>query len=168
MVGIGTNRSVATHYIALPFTDHWALLFAQNDLITWLLDMAPAENRNVEDITVKLMLINFAAIHTTSLVRTDLVLVVPSSFVLGAYAPNADGGKTAGVCLPWSHSNPHRIDTVQCALRPSSTARVHQAFEGGNGSGHQGSRVYKGCHGSHEEDRQLFQGVQQDGRSRSW
>lgn len=38
-----------------------------NDLITWLLDMAPAENRNVEDITVKLMLINFAAIHTTSM-----------------------------------------------------------------------------------------------------
>lgn len=42
-----------------------------NDLITWLLDMAPAENRNVEDITVKLMLINFAAIHTTSLTLSN-------------------------------------------------------------------------------------------------
>jgi len=41
----------------------------QNDLISWLIDEAPPHHRNVEDITIKVMLINLAAIHTTSLVR---------------------------------------------------------------------------------------------------
>ncbi|TEB33836.1 cytochrome P450 [Coprinellus micaceus] len=38
-----------------------------NDLVQWLIDLAPPQHRNVTDITVKVMLINFAAIHTTSL-----------------------------------------------------------------------------------------------------
>ncbi|KAF6749691.1 cytochrome P450 [Ephemerocybe angulata] len=49
-----------------------------NDLITWLLDLAPQENRNVEDITVKLMLINFAAIHTTSLTLANALFDLAS------------------------------------------------------------------------------------------
>lgn len=37
------------------------------DLVSWLLDYAPPESVNVEDITARVMFINFAAIHTTSL-----------------------------------------------------------------------------------------------------
>lgn len=40
----------------------------QLDLVSWLLDYAPPESVNVEDITARVMFINFAAIHTTSLV----------------------------------------------------------------------------------------------------
>jgi len=44
-----------------------------NDLISWLIDQAPAGYRNVEDITIRVMLINFAAIHTTSITLTNAV-----------------------------------------------------------------------------------------------
>ncbi|KAJ2924987.1 hypothetical protein H1R20_g12091, partial [Candolleomyces eurysporus] len=42
-----------------------------DDLISWLVEGAPPEHRNVEDITAKVMLINFAAIHTTSITTTN-------------------------------------------------------------------------------------------------
>ena len=48
--------------------------FEQNDLITWLIDNAPVESRNVKEITIKVMLTNFASIHTTSLVCTFLLM----------------------------------------------------------------------------------------------
>jgi hypothetical protein len=41
----------------------------QNDLISWLVEGAPPEHRNVEDITYKIMLVNLLSIHTTSIVR---------------------------------------------------------------------------------------------------
>ncbi|KAJ2919582.1 hypothetical protein MD484_g822, partial [Candolleomyces efflorescens] len=47
-----------------------------SDLISWLIDFAPPEHKNVEDITVRVMLINFAAIHTTSLTLTNALLDV--------------------------------------------------------------------------------------------
>ncbi|RXW11636.1 hypothetical protein EST38_g14220 [Candolleomyces aberdarensis] len=47
-----------------------------SDLISWLIDLAPPEHKNVEDITIRVMLINFAAIHTTSLTLTNALLDV--------------------------------------------------------------------------------------------
>ncbi|TEB19828.1 cytochrome P450 [Coprinellus micaceus] len=51
------------------FGDDWE--GKPNDLITWLIESAPVESRNVKEITIKVMLTNFASIHTTSLTATN-------------------------------------------------------------------------------------------------
>ncbi|KAJ7577969.1 cytochrome P450 [Mycena floridula] len=38
-----------------------------NDMLSWLLDIAPEDERNVTSMTRRIMSINFAAIHTTSM-----------------------------------------------------------------------------------------------------
>lgn len=43
------------------------------DLISWLLDYAPPENRTVEDITVRVMFVNAAAVHTTTMGITNVL-----------------------------------------------------------------------------------------------
>ncbi|RXW14561.1 hypothetical protein EST38_g11290 [Candolleomyces aberdarensis] len=43
----------------------------KDDLISWLVEGAPLEHRNVEDITAKVMLVNFLAIHTTAITTTN-------------------------------------------------------------------------------------------------
>ncbi|KAJ2915158.1 hypothetical protein MD484_g5266, partial [Candolleomyces efflorescens] len=48
----------------------------QSDLVSWLIDLAPLEHKNVEDITFRVMAINFAAIHTTSITLTNALLDV--------------------------------------------------------------------------------------------
>jgi hypothetical protein len=40
----------------------------QNDLITWLLEMAQEHQRTVKDLTLRILSINFAAIHTSTMV----------------------------------------------------------------------------------------------------
>ncbi|KAF6747803.1 cytochrome P450 [Ephemerocybe angulata] len=46
----------------------------QEDLISWMIDAASPESRDVETITSRVMLVNFAAIHTISLVLTSVML----------------------------------------------------------------------------------------------
>ncbi|KAJ2919184.1 hypothetical protein MD484_g1225, partial [Candolleomyces efflorescens] len=50
-----------------------------NDMITWLLDLAPEELRTVDDVVTRLLISNFAAIHTTSNSLSDVL------FHLAAY-----------------------------------------------------------------------------------
>jgi hypothetical protein len=38
----------------------------QDDFVTWLLTCAPESDRTVEGITRRLLIVNFAAIHTSS------------------------------------------------------------------------------------------------------
>jgi hypothetical protein len=40
----------------------------QNDFTSWLLDNAPPEFATVEDVTSRILAVNFAAIHTSSTV----------------------------------------------------------------------------------------------------
>ncbi len=40
----------------------------ENDLLSWLLDEAPPGFRTVPDLTRRILMTNFAAIHTTSIV----------------------------------------------------------------------------------------------------
>jgi len=40
----------------------------QNDMIQWLIDGAPEDYRTVDLMANRLLLINFAALHTTSMV----------------------------------------------------------------------------------------------------
>ncbi|KAF7777679.1 hypothetical protein Agabi119p4_3751 [Agaricus bisporus var. burnettii] len=42
-----------------------------NDLITWLLEMAPEHRRTVKDLTLRILSINFAAIHTSTMTFTQ-------------------------------------------------------------------------------------------------
>ncbi|TFK29185.1 cytochrome P450 [Coprinopsis marcescibilis] len=44
-----------------------------NDMISWLLDLVPAELRNLEDISLRILSLNFAAIHTTSITMTNVL-----------------------------------------------------------------------------------------------
>lgn len=41
----------------------------QNDMISWLLEQTPPEQRNVDDLVVRVLKAEFAGIHTTSIVR---------------------------------------------------------------------------------------------------
>lgn len=43
------------------------------DLISWLLDYAPPEHKNVEDISVKVMIVNSQAMHTTTLTLSNVL-----------------------------------------------------------------------------------------------
>lgn len=43
-------------------------ILLQNDLISWLIEEAGAKERTVDDVIKRILLINFAAIHTSSLV----------------------------------------------------------------------------------------------------
>lgn len=40
----------------------------KNDLISWLIEKAPPELRTVRGVTVRLLTLNFAALHSTSMV----------------------------------------------------------------------------------------------------
>lgn len=41
----------------------------QNDLLSWLIDEAPEDRKTVHDLALRILVVNFAAIHTSSLVR---------------------------------------------------------------------------------------------------
>jgi hypothetical protein len=44
-----------------------------NDFLQWLIDAADNEHRNVLDLTQRMLVINLAAIHTTSFVRSCFI-----------------------------------------------------------------------------------------------
>jgi len=50
-----------------------------NDYITWLLDVAEGRQRTIRDLTIRVLALNFAAIHTTSMAFTQVL------FDLAAY-----------------------------------------------------------------------------------
>ncbi|KAG6901631.1 hypothetical protein C0995_009799 [Termitomyces sp. Mi166 len=54
-----------------------------NDLLSWLLDIAEGKQRTVRDLTMRILVINFAAIHTTSMAFTQILfdLAANPSFV---------------------------------------------------------------------------------------
>ncbi|KAG6833858.1 hypothetical protein H0H87_011792 [Tephrocybe sp. NHM501043] len=54
-----------------------------NDAISWLLDLAQGHQRTVRDITLRILSLNFAAIHTTSMAFTQILfdLAAHPSFV---------------------------------------------------------------------------------------
>ncbi|KAG5350609.1 hypothetical protein C0989_010177 [Termitomyces sp. Mn162] len=56
-----------------------------NDIISWLLERAQGEQRTVRDITMRILTMNFAAIHSTSMVFTNVLfdLAAHPSFVTG-------------------------------------------------------------------------------------
>jgi hypothetical protein len=56
---------------------------AQNDLISWLLEYAQGHQRTVRDLTIRVLQVNFAAIHTTSMVGDFSILVTYVSHVVG-------------------------------------------------------------------------------------
>ena len=43
--------------------------FVQNDMTSWLIDNASPALRTAEDLVLRILSVNFSAIHTTSLVR---------------------------------------------------------------------------------------------------
>lgn len=45
----------------------------KNDLISWLLENAPESELNIRALTMQILIINFAAIHTTSTVRYSML-----------------------------------------------------------------------------------------------
>ncbi|KNZ75719.1 Ent-kaurene oxidase [Termitomyces sp. J132] len=57
----------------------------ENDIISWLLERAQGEQRTVRDITMRILTMNFAAIHSTSMVFTNVLfdLAAHPSFVTG-------------------------------------------------------------------------------------
>jgi hypothetical protein len=47
-------------------------MFVQNDLITWLLDNATRDyHYSITDLAARILAVNFAAIHNTTMVRMD-------------------------------------------------------------------------------------------------
>ena len=62
--------------------------FQQNDMLSWLMDEAEGEQRTVYALTQRLLTLNFAAIHTSSMVGTlgslfqvDVKHLISDSFV---------------------------------------------------------------------------------------
>lgn len=53
---------------------HW---FAKDDLISWLVDEAEGEDAKVENLVMRILFINFAAIHTTSMVCHPIESMLP-------------------------------------------------------------------------------------------
>lgn len=53
----------------LPSFESTDSISLQDDLISWLVDEAPPKHRNVEDLTFKVLFINFAALEATCVVR---------------------------------------------------------------------------------------------------
>ncbi|TFK16846.1 cytochrome P450 [Coprinopsis marcescibilis] len=49
-----------------------------NDMISWLLDLVPPELRNLEDLCLRILSLNFAAIHTTSITMTNVLFDLAS------------------------------------------------------------------------------------------
>jgi hypothetical protein len=50
---------------------HYPLTADQNDAFTWLLARAEGEERTVDNLATRMMLFNFAALHTTSITFTQ-------------------------------------------------------------------------------------------------
>jgi hypothetical protein len=50
-----------------------SLMRVQNDMLMWLMDEAKGIERSLEGLARRMLVVNFAAVHTTSLVsHTDL------------------------------------------------------------------------------------------------
>ena len=50
-------------------------VWVQNDLLMWLMSEAKGTERSLEKLARRLLVVNFAAVHTTSLVsHTDLLM----------------------------------------------------------------------------------------------
>ena len=67
--GKPVSLSLASHS---SFPVYW--LGDKNDLISWLLETAQGEQRSVRNMTIRILLVNLAAIHTAS-----MVCLIPSS-----------------------------------------------------------------------------------------
>ena len=55
----------------LYFSDYTADSQPQNDMLMWLMSEAKGVERSVEGVARRLLLVNFAAIHSTSLASDD-------------------------------------------------------------------------------------------------
>ena len=57
----------------------------QNDVVSWLVEISKGQERCLEEITMFVLFVNFAAIHTTTMARTFSllirVLLIPSQTV---------------------------------------------------------------------------------------
>jgi len=59
----------------------------QNDMLMWLMSEAKGVERSLEGVARRLLLINFASIHLTSLASHDLLSPLP---VMPSYSLNVD------------------------------------------------------------------------------
>ena len=50
-----------------------------NDMLSWLMEDAVGEERDPRNLTLRVLVVNFAAIHTTSRVRCFLLKLCPAS-----------------------------------------------------------------------------------------
>ena len=57
-------ESISLHIIVLSSTDRWS----QNDLLQWIIEQAIPRGVDDESIAARILLVNFAAIHTSSMV----------------------------------------------------------------------------------------------------
>lgn len=46
-----------------------SIIASQNDMLSWLMNEAKGYQRTVKDYTLRILAINFASIHTSSMVR---------------------------------------------------------------------------------------------------
>ena len=57
----------------------------QNDMLMWLMSEAKGVERSLEGVARRLLLINFASIHSTSLASHDLLLPLVPSYSLNVH-----------------------------------------------------------------------------------
>lgn len=57
---------------------------SQNNLISWLVDVAEGEQRDIRDLVIRLLSVNFGAIHTTTMVSG--LTILPGSLLISFQA----------------------------------------------------------------------------------
>ncbi|KAH6912153.1 cytochrome P450 [Coprinopsis sp. MPI-PUGE-AT-0042] len=92
-----------------------------NDLITWLIEAAPERCRNVPDIVQRMIVINVASIHTTSMTTTNALFDLAShqEYV----QPLREEVETTVAALGWTKEALARMVKLDSFLKESS--RLH-------------------------------------------
>ncbi|KAF5372604.1 hypothetical protein D9758_005229 [Tetrapyrgos nigripes] len=95
------------------------------DLISWLIDATPASKRTVENISLQILIINFGAIHTTSIAFTSAMYCLACHPEL--HEPLREEIQTVIEKEGWSKSAIDRMHKLDSVLKEASRLGGHTA-----------------------------------------
>lgn len=85
-----SNRTVVSLYSLTPL---------QNDILMWLMEEAPEDEQDIRSLTLRILTVNFAAVHTSSMVGhlAPHLVTISSNFFAELYQCIAPSGSLSGV-----------------------------------------------------------------------
>jgi len=116
-----------------------------NDMLSWLMEDAIGEEKDPRNLTLRVLVVNFAAIHTTSMVSRFLSTYI--RLAIDVFCEDLL------VChVPTARSVSHGLKISHCS-HDVPQSRMHTASSGRNRDDCQGTRLDQGLHTQYAQTR---------------